>query len=159
MRPTTAATSPSLGQRLISDHRALDSLFETLLLDMEGGDPVSGQLSWARFEQALLNHIDAEEIFLLPSFDAVDRSEAIRIRQEHATLRHLLADMGVRLELHAVKEENVKHLIDAIRQHARREEEILYRWADQLAPDVAGELSDRLANGNAHECETAAKLQ
>jgi len=149
MRPITAATSPSLGRRLISDHRALDSLFETLLLDMEGGDPACCQSSWARFEQALLNHIDAEEIFLLPSFDAVDRSEAFRIRQEHATLRHLLADMGVRLELHAVKEEDVKRLVDAIRQHARREEEILYRWADELAPDLAGALAERLANGNA----------
>jgi hemerythrin superfamily protein len=144
--PTTAA-GVSLGQQLVSDHRALDKLFDALLVEMEGGDPACYQASWACFEQALLNHIDAEEVFLLPSFDRVEPSEAIAIRQEHATLRHLLADMGVRLELHAVKEEHVKRLIDAIRKHARREEAVLYKWADQLSPDMASAMSDRLSQG------------
>jgi hypothetical protein len=147
MQTHTSPATPTLGQRLISDHRALDSLFDALLLDMQGGDPTRCQASWARFEQALLNHIDGEEVFLLPSFDRVDPSEAAAVRQEHATLRHLLADMGVRLELHAVKEDSVKRLIDGIRKHARREEETLYKWADQLSPDLANPLADRLAPG------------
>jgi hemerythrin superfamily protein len=145
MRPTTATTKSSLAEQLLSDHRELDTLFDALLLDIQGGDPPRCQATWARFELALLNHIDAEEIYLLPSFDRVDPLEAAGIRQEHATLRRLLAEMGVRLELHAVKEENVRRLIDTLRKHARREEVVLYRWADQLAPELTSSLAARLA--------------
>jgi hypothetical protein len=146
MKAMATSSAPSLGQQLLSDHNALDALFDTLLLDMHGGDSSRCQASWARFEQAFLNHIDAEEVFLLPSFDRMDPSEGTVIRQEHANLRHLLADMGVRLELHAVKEEHVERLIAALRLHARREEEFLYRWADQLAPELASALAARLSS-------------
>ncbi len=145
--PPSTKTISSLGDRLLSDHRALDALFEALLRDIRRDDPATYQVTWARFEQAFLNHIDAEEVFLLPSFERVDPSEAAAIRQEHATLRHLLADMGVRLELHAVKEDNVKALIETLRYHGRREEASMYRWADELAPDLASSLGDRLSAG------------
>jgi hemerythrin superfamily protein len=139
---------PSLRRRLVADHRALDTLFDALLNDIHGGDSRVCQASWGRFEQALLSHIDAEEVFLLPSFEQVDPRETAALRQEHATLRHLLADMGVRLELHAVKEEHVKRLVVALRTHAAREEALLYRWADKLDPELAASLLKKLlANG------------
>ncbi len=144
--PSTRKIS-SPGDRLLSDHRALDVLFDMLLRDIKGGDPATCQATWSRFEQALLNHIDAEEVFLLPSFDRMDPSEVAGIRQEHATLRHLLADMGVRLELHVVREEHVRRLIDMLRRHAHREEAILYRWANQLPQDLADSLTRRLSAG------------
>jgi hemerythrin superfamily protein len=143
MQPIRAL--PSVGPRLVADHRALDKLFDALLNDIHGGDSGVCQARWGRFEQALLNHIDAEEVFLLPSFERVDSAETAGIRQEHATLRHLLADMGVRLELHAVKEENVKRLVVALRTHAAREEALLYKWADQLGPELAGSLLQKLS--------------
>src|SRR6185295_9193675 len=128
---------PSVGRGLITDHRALDTIFNVLLEDIHGVNPAVCQVTWGRFERALLNHIDAEEVFLLPSFDRIDPVESAGIRQEHATLRHLLADMGVRLELHAVKEEHVRRLVVALRTHAAREEALLYKWVYQLAPDLA----------------------
>jgi hemerythrin superfamily protein len=142
--------TPSVGQRLIADHRALDTLLDALHNDIHGGDPSVCQASWDRFEQALLNHIDAEELFLLPSFEQIDRTEAAAIRQEHATLRHLVADMGVRLELHAVKEENVKRLVVALKTHAAREEVFLYKWADQLAPELENAFTRKLSARRAH---------
>jgi hypothetical protein len=136
---------PSVGRRLLTDHEALDVLFDVLLNDIHGGDSRVCQTSWGRFEQALLNHIDAEEVDLLPSFDRVDPAETAALRQEHAALRHLLAEMGVRIELHAVTEENAKRLIVALRTHAAREEALLYKWADKLPPDLAGSLLKRLS--------------
>ncbi len=111
-------------QRLVADHRALDTLFEKLLDDIHGGDPSTCQASWGLFEKALIDHIDAEEVYLL---------------------RHLLADMGVRLELHAVKEENVKRLVVALRTHGAREEAVLYQSADELAPDMGEALASKLS--------------
>jgi hemerythrin superfamily protein len=136
---------PSVGRGLIADHRTLDTLFDALLEDIHEGDPRVCQASWGRFERALLDHIDAEEVFVLPSFDRADPKDATGLRQEHATLRHLLAEMGVRLELHAVKEENVKRLVVALRTHAAREEALLYKWADKLDPALAGPLLKKLS--------------
>jgi hemerythrin superfamily protein len=143
MQPSTDTSA--LRHELIADHIALDRLFDRLLRDMSGGDAATCQTSWAEFETALLDHLEAEEVFLLPAFDRIDKNEANGIRQDHATIRHLLAEMGVRLELHAVKKEHVERLIDSLRRHASREEAALYRWADELAPDLARSLMNRLS--------------
>ena len=134
----------ALGKRLLDDHAALDASFDALLAAMHGGDAAACQASWSRFEQGLLAHMDAEEVFLLPAFERIDPAETIAIRQEHATLRHLLADMGVRLELHAVREEHVKRMVETLRGHARREELVLYRWAENVAPEIAEAIAKRL---------------
>jgi len=142
---TSARTADDVRARLIADHRAMDVLFEKLLEDVHAGSDGDRQTSWARFERALLDHIDAEEVYLLPVFERKNPVEAAGIRQEHATLRHLLADMGVRLELHAVREENVKRLVVALRTHAAREEALMYAAADDLAPDLSASLVRKLS--------------
>ncbi len=53
--------------------------------------------------------------------------------------------MGVRLELHAVKEENVKRIVVALRTHGSREEAVLYQSADELAPDMGEALASKLS--------------
>ncbi len=145
----TGTNGSNIGHRLAAHHRELDALFDKLLLDMHGGDSATCQATWSRFERALLDHIEAEEVFLLPSFDGVHGREATIIRQEHAEIRHLLADMGVRLELHAVREEHVEKLIEALRKHAEREERLLYPWAEKLAPDLAISLMHKLSDAPA----------
>jgi hypothetical protein len=142
----TVHALPNVGQHLLADHRALDKLFDALLKDIREGDPRVCQESWGRFERALLDHIDAEEVFLLPSFERIDAAETAALRQEHATLRHLLADMGVRLELHALKEENVKRLVVALRTHAAREDALLYKWANKLHAALAEPLLKKLSS-------------
>jgi hemerythrin superfamily protein len=138
----------SIGRHLLADHQRLDALFDRLLNVVHAGDWAASHATWSRFEQDLLNHIDAEEVFLLPTFERVDPRETAGLRQEHATIRYLLADMGVRLELHAVKEENVQRLVDSLRAHAAREEALLYGWAKDLAPDLAHALLERLSSGD-----------
>lgn len=141
---STEMTS-SIGERLLADHHHFDALFSRLLADMHAGEWRTCQGTWSRFERELLEHMAAEEALVLPAFELVNPAETARLREEHATVRRLLADLGVRLELHAVKEEHVQRLVESLRSHAAREDALLYRWAAQLAPDLQRALFDRLA--------------
>jgi Hemerythrin HHE cation binding domain len=136
----------SIGERLLADHQHLDTLFSQLLADMHAGEWRICQRTWSRFERELLDHMAAEEALVLPSFERVNPSETVGLREDHATIRSLLADLGVRLELHAVKEEHVRHLIESLRSHAAREDALLYRWAAELEPDLQKALRGRLAS-------------
>jgi iron-sulfur cluster repair protein YtfE (RIC family) len=142
-------TVSSIGARLLADHQHLDTLFSHLLADMHAGDWRDCQRTWGRFERELLDHMAAEEALVLPSFERVNPSETARLREEHAKVRALLADLGVRLELHAVKEEHVQGVIELLRSHAAREDALLYRWAAQLEPDLQKALLDRLSSHDA----------
>jgi hemerythrin superfamily protein len=136
----------AVGARLLADHQHLDALFSQLLTDMHAGEWRICQATWSRFERELLDHMAAEEALVLPSFERVNPSETARLREEHAKVRTLLADLGVRLELHAVKEEHVRGVIEVLRSHAAREDALLYRWAAQLEPDLQKALLGRLAS-------------
>lgn len=136
----------SIGERLLVDHQHLEALFSQLLTDMHAGEWSVCQGTWSRFERELLEHMAAEEALVLPSFERVNPEETARLREEHTLVRSLLTDLGVRLELHAVKEEHVEHFIESLRSHAAREDALLYRWAAQLHPDLKKALFDRLAS-------------
>ena len=136
----------SIGDRLLADHRHFDTLFGQLLADMHAGEWDVCQGTWSRFERELLEHMAAEEALVLPIFELVNPAETARLREEHATVRRLLADLGVGLELHAVKEEQVQRLVESLRAHATREDALLYRWAAELNPDLKKALFDRLSS-------------
>jgi hypothetical protein len=132
------------GQLLLSDHRDLDELFEQLLDDVHRGDWTSCQATWSRFERRLLAHFETEETFLLPIFERQYPDETASLREEHINIRRLVADLGVQFELHALREQQARHLVEMLQVHAVREEVLLYRWAKDLPPDVAKALAERL---------------
>jgi hemerythrin superfamily protein len=143
----------TIGARLLADHQHLNALFSQLLADVQSGEWCVCQGTWSRFERELLDHMAAEEAFVLPSFERVNRAETEHLREEHATVRTLLADLGVRLELHAVKEEHVGQLIELLRSHAAREDALLYRWAAKLEPELQKALLNRLSSHGASSQE------
>jgi hemerythrin superfamily protein len=139
-------TKSSIGQRLLADHMHLDTLFERLLQDVRSGDWAACQRTWGQFEEELLDHIDVEEVYLLPPFENEHPAETAALRQEHATIGYLLADMGVRLELHAVKEPNVQRLMALLRSYAAKEDRLLYEWAKQLPSEMVAAIDRRLSS-------------
>ena len=133
------------GQLLLSDHQRLDGLFEQLRDDFNRGDWTSCQATWSGFERQLLAHFEAEETFLLPIFERTYPDETAALREEHVNIRRLLVDLGVKLELHALREQQARLFIGFLQAHAAREEVLLYRWAKDLPPDVAKALAERLS--------------
>jgi hemerythrin superfamily protein len=131
------------GRLLLSDHERLDKLFEQLLDDVHRGEWSICQTTWSCFERELLEHMDAEEKHLLPIFERQYPDETSDIREEHTNIRVLLIDLGVRLELHTVREQHARRLIELLKAHAAREEVLLYRWAKDLPPEIAKTLAQR----------------
>ena len=144
MAPTKTMT-PSIGERLFAEHQRFDALFSQLLADMHAGDWSICQATWNVFERDLLEHMAAEEALVLPTFERVNPAETAKLREEHVAVRHWLAELGVCLELHAVKEANVQRLVESLRSHAAREDALLYRWATKLAPELQKTLLARLS--------------
>jgi hemerythrin superfamily protein len=131
------------GRLLLSDHERLDKLFAQLLDDVHCGEWSVCQTTWSCFERELLEHLDAEEKHLLPIFEREYPDETSALREEHTNIRLLLADLGVKFELHAVREPLARRFIEFLQAHAAREEALLYRWAKDLPPEVAKILARR----------------
>jgi hypothetical protein len=123
----------------------LARLGEKLLISARAGDPPDVCPSWNEFEQGLLAHLEAEEVELLPHFEAGHRLETDALRLEHARIRHLVDKMGLSVELHEAKADALEELLRIIREHSAREENLLYRWTDKnLPPPLRARLLARL---------------
>jgi hypothetical protein len=115
---------------LTHDHRRLDALLEAILeLTHANVQPELGD-AWATYEDNLLSHLDAEEMFLIPALAAHDPKTAARILAEHAQIRLSLAEIGLGIDLHIVRETQMLNLAASLRMHAESEEVPLYHWAD-----------------------------
>lgn len=120
---------------LQEDHAKLEERCHALLEEMRAGDAPSRSAEWTRFEQALVAHFDAEEKHLLPAFAAEHADEAAWIREDHARIRSLVARLGVGIDLHTVRERTVRDLVQALREHAEREEASFYEVAERTADE------------------------
>jgi hypothetical protein len=122
-----------IAARLSQDHQELDALLRRLAQDARAPMPGALQITWGTFEARLSRHMEAEERFLLPLLEGSDPAEFTRIRLEHARIRDLLTELGVAVDLHAVREPNITELIEVLEEHAKHENGALYRLAGEKA--------------------------
>jgi len=111
------------------DHRHLEQLFQEIVAWAHEGEHASLRGEWQRFERELLSHLELEEQEILPAFSREHLAEARSIRDEHASIRAGLTELGVELDLHCLRAERVEAFIGLLRAHAKREEALLYPWA------------------------------
>lgn len=133
----------TLGQRLTREHQELDALYEDLANRVHCGDAATIDEAWGPMEARLRAHMDFEERELLPRFGELAPVTAQQIVGEHAQIRSALSEMGVAIELHALREEAVTDFLALLRAHGRREDETLYRWSSVAAQPVAGAAAER----------------
>lgn len=115
---------------MVRSHQALGNLYDCLLEAMEVDAPTLRDL-WSQLDRGLTAHMEAEERFVLPSFAKVDRAEAVALLRDHGQIRELLLELGVAVDLHELRYERSRELVELLRSHAGREDNLLYRWADQ----------------------------
>lgn len=141
MHAPSQAPAPSIRDHFLADHHRLEDLFERMLDAFENGVREELSMLWTQFENELTRHMDAEERFLLPSFARHHPDEAKEILREHQEFRCRLAELGVGVDLHIVRLVVANRFITALRAHAQREDELLYKWGDEhLAPRERGFL-------------------
>lgn len=124
-----------LHEAMAADHARLECLFRDVLSAMTSGDRDAVRSRWLVLEAALTSHIDFEERCLMPRFEVGFPYEAAHIRQEHRLIREAVAQLGIDLDLHALRPESAEHFIARLRKHAAREDTLFYVWAEAHVPD------------------------
>ncbi len=118
---------------LDQDHRELSQLLARLSQDARDPSGLELQATWSELEHRLLAHLYAEEQYLLPLVEASHPEQAERTRREHEMIRRLVAELGVAVELHSVREPAISELVRTLDEHAEWEDSALYRLAGEKA--------------------------
>ncbi len=118
---------------LETDHAHLDKMLTTVAQSVRDDALADAEARWNELETALLAHLDAEEMFVIPLLMAVNRDEARAIPTEHAEIRGVLGDIGIAFELHTVRADAIDAFCERLRAHAAHEEFLLY---GQIAADL-----------------------
>ena len=121
----------SIRDRLTADHLRLDALFDDVLKRLALNDRDETRAAWSDFEKGLLAHLEVEEKFILPRFSKDHELEASVIRREHDGFRAKLSELGVMVDLHAIRMNVANEFVKVLREHARREDALMYRWAEE----------------------------
>jgi hemerythrin superfamily protein len=130
---------------LEEDHRHIETLLARLIVQVRADDRAGALSAWKRVESVTLAHLDAEEMFLFPTLTEDDPSEAKSLLGEHAEIRRTLGELGLAFELHTVRCEAVEAFCSLLRDHASREEAVLYPLAERrLQVSTARTLFERL---------------
>jgi len=130
--------------RLLADHARLERALEALENAAEGAQEDELIRVWQSFESGLRAHLDAEETHILPLVE--DVTARATVEADHAAIRESLDQLGLQVELHAVREEQVDAFLAQLRAHKEREETGLYADAeDKLAEPDRQTLLDRLS--------------
>ena len=130
---------------LTRDHQRLEQLCRELGNAVEGADQPTIQRDWTDFERGLLAHFEAEERLIFPLLESEHAPEVERAKQDHERLRALLANLGVRTDLHLLRKDVADELIARLREHAEWEDGTLYPWAQSRASEeTRGSLRELL---------------
>jgi hemerythrin superfamily protein len=131
MQHDAATPSPPIGHVLDQHHREIEEACLALLGASFAGDPCELARCWGEIEHQLSDHMTAEEHFLFPAYQHAEPENAQDLRDQHALLREQALEIGIAVQLHTVRMEQIQAFIAALRAHAQREEASLYRWADR----------------------------
>jgi hemerythrin len=149
MARTVREAPPTPGEvraRLQQDHSELARLFQKLRDAVEGADAPTVQEVWSEFEGRLLAHLKAEESYLLPALESAHLRDVARALAEHGRIRRLLADLGIRTDLHTLRKEAADDLVRMLEEHAAWEDGTVYRWAEaELSPGAHSSLLDSIS--------------
>jgi hypothetical protein len=131
MHTQPAAPPAYVRDQLLADHHRLEGLFKQLLAAFAANDRERIQPLWEKFDALLIAHLETEEKFLIPELARSNEPAASPLYAEHKHIRVRLMELGAGIDLHIVRFEAAHAFIDELRAHARHEDEVLYRWADE----------------------------
>jgi hypothetical protein len=131
---------------LLDDHVALLQRFEEVLAWFRQNDREATRRAWTVFESTLTAHLEAEETLIFPAFRDVDRAETEALAQDHARFRSKLDELGLAVDLHIIRADSARGLIEALTVHSRREDGRMYPWAEKHLDALSRRrLRERLA--------------
>lgn len=131
---------------LVDEHERMNALFSDVVDAFDSGSAQAAGELFTALETQLEAHMRMEEEHVLPGLARVDPLEARELREEHDAIRARLSELAVRVDLHAARVEAVTDLVRTLHAHARREDGLAYRWAEQtLEPSLTTQLREAVA--------------
>jgi hemerythrin superfamily protein len=116
------------------EHAQIETLLSTASCSVREDACADAECRWNELETALLAHLDAEEMLVMPQLARAYPDEAKQLLREHEQIRCALGDIGIAFELHTVRADAIDAFCARLREHAAHEETLMY-------PLVASELS------------------
>ena len=116
------------------EHAVLEDAMRLLLRAAEGDDPRPLEAAFTDLERRLMAHLELEERWLFPLVEYRYAGDVLTLRDEHAQLRSLMAQIERAGEVHQVTRPMLETLATLLAGHGRREGEALSRWFDESAP-------------------------
>ena len=120
---------------LRADHEAFETLAASILHTIITGEQADIAQAVTTLQTSIGTHLDGEERDLLPRYAEHDPADAARLLEEHATIRRKLADLDVTTDLHLIRADGMRALLESLRAHAARENAGLYAWL-AASPDA-----------------------
>jgi len=136
----------AIHDRLNQDHERLAALFEALENAVAGADRPTVQAVFTAFEHSVLAHFEAEERWLFPALELRHRKEINQMRREHAHIRRLIADLGIRADLGTLRKAVADELVQALREHAAREDAEIYPMFARLPAGFLARAVDEITS-------------
>ncbi|HET8585123.1 MAG TPA: hemerythrin domain-containing protein [Casimicrobiaceae bacterium] len=134
----------TISEYMLHGHSACDDLFANA--ENAAGDWKKAAVEFARFRNALDEHIAMEEEVLFPAFEAetgmADGGPSATMRAEHVQMRALLDDMA---DAATLRDERrylgvADTLLVLMQQHNMKEESMMYPMIESAVPDRADAL-------------------
>ena len=150
--PRAETSRTSIDAMLGEDHARLERVFDAMLAGAERGDWDDLRRRWPFFGRELTRHMDAEEIRIISGFGREHPREARSLLDDHARIRAQLTELGMELETGNVSIERAHGFMIDLREHAAREDAVLYPWAARGLDDLAWERF-RFALSGEQRCE------
>jgi hemerythrin-like domain-containing protein len=139
---------------LSSDHRRCDELFARAEEHIANRQWDAGAPAFGEFMGAMEQHFSMEEQVLFPSFEERTGQQfgpTQVMRMEHAQMRQLLREMAASV---AERDRDAylgqsETLLMLMQQHNAKEEQVLYRMADQVLATSVPEVLARMRTTSA----------
>jgi len=139
--------SMELGELMAAEHVHLHQLFKRVGEAFCRGARDEAARLWDEFDTGLDHHLALEEELIFPRCAEHHGREVAMLLADHAQLREQLVELGVGVDLHLTRAAAVLKFIHTLEDHARREDAMLYRWAERhLSPEVQSNIRTRIAH-------------
>lgn len=139
----------TVAEFLTQDHRTCDEDLVKAEREFSDGDLQSGTESFRKFRDAVLHHFRMEEEILFPEMEKVTGSgpgPLAVMKMEHNQMRMFLEQLEKAASANDKKSflQNAESMLYFIQQHNGKEEQIVYRMADQIIGERNEEMLSRL---------------
>ncbi len=129
------------GVHLRGAHESFEKRFEALSRAAHEGDWTDVDVLWGPFETDLREHMAFEERELFAGFAATGPDQAGVVKtlgEQHEEIREQLSNIGVQIQLHAIRAETIDAFVKALHLHNTVESAHFYPWVDQQLEAAIG---------------------